>query len=216
MSVALMRSRRFAPLFWTQFLSALSDNFVKNALVMLILFQIGGQHGATLVTIAGGVLILPFFLLSGLGGELADRYDKAFMARRLKLAEIPVAGIAALGFMLHSVPLLFVALGAFGTIGALFGPIKYGILPQHLTNFAIFAHLARIHHGHAVCRLGNDPPVVGAQDDPDLVVCAQPLQPADDLGLDRHVECRRGFVGNDQSRLGAQGERDDHALTHAA
>ena len=132
MSVALMRSRRFAPLFWTQFLSALSDNFVKNALVMLILFQIGGQHGATLVTIAGGVLILPFFLLSGLGGELADRYDKAFMARRLKLAEIPVAGIAALGFMLHSVPLLFVALGAFGTIGALFGPIKYGILPVHL------------------------------------------------------------------------------------
>ncbi|MGD9669482.1 MAG: acyl-[ACP]--phospholipid O-acyltransferase [Hyphomicrobiaceae bacterium] len=132
MSVALMRTRRFAPLFWTQFLSALSDNFVKNALVMLILFQIGGQNGATLVTLAGGVLILPFFLLSGFGGELADRYDKAFVARRLKLAEIPVAGIAALGFMLHSVPLLFVALGAFGVIGALFGPIKYGILPVHL------------------------------------------------------------------------------------
>ncbi len=132
MSAALMRSRRFAPLFWTQFLSALSDNFVKNALVMLILFQIGGQNGATLITLAGGVLILPFFLLSGLGGELADRYDKAFMARRLKLAEIPVAGIAALGFVLHSVPLLFVALGAFGVIGALFGPIKYGILPVHL------------------------------------------------------------------------------------
>ena len=132
MSVALMRSRRFAPLFWTQFLSALSDNFVKNALVMLILFQIGGQHGATLVTIAGGVLILPYFLLSGLGGELADRYDKAIMAQRLKLAEIPVAAIAALGFWLHSVPILFVALGAFGVIGALFGPIKYGILPVHL------------------------------------------------------------------------------------
>ena len=132
MSVSLMRSRRFAPLFWTQFLSALSDNFVKNALVILILFQIGGQNGAILVTLAGGVLILPFFLLSGLGGELADRYDKAFMARRLKLAEIPVAGIAALGFMLHSVPLLFVALGAFGVIGSLFGPIKYGILPVHL------------------------------------------------------------------------------------
>lgn len=131
-AATLMRSRRFAPLFWTQFLSALSDNFVKNALVMLILFQIGGQHGATLITLAGGVLILPFFLLSGVGGELADRYDKALIAQRLKLAEIPVAGIAALGFMLHSVPLLFLALGAFGVIGALFGPIKYGILPVHL------------------------------------------------------------------------------------
>ena len=132
MSAALMRSRRFAPMFWTQFLSALSDNFVKNALVMLIVFQIGGTAGAQLVALAGGVFILPFFILSGLGGELADRYDKALMARRLKLAEIPVAGIAALGFVLHSVPVLFVALAAFGVIGALFSPIKYGILPVHL------------------------------------------------------------------------------------
>ena len=128
----LMRSRRFAPMFWTQFLSALSDNFVKNALVMLIVFQIGGTAGSQLVALAGGVLILPYFILSGLGGELADRHDKALMARRLKLAEIPVAGLAAFGFVLHSVPILFVALGLFGVIGALFSPIKYGILPVHL------------------------------------------------------------------------------------
>ncbi|MBL8565587.1 MAG: acyl-[ACP]--phospholipid O-acyltransferase [Hyphomicrobiaceae bacterium] len=132
MSASLLTSRRFAPLFWCQFLSALNDNFVKNALVILILYQIGGSDGATLVTLAGAVLIAPFFILSGLGGELADRYDKAFIARRLKLAEIPVALIAATGFLLHSVPVLFVALGLYGVIGALFGPIKYGILPVHL------------------------------------------------------------------------------------
>ncbi|MGE0856087.1 MAG: acyl-[ACP]--phospholipid O-acyltransferase [Hyphomicrobiaceae bacterium] len=132
MSASLMASRRFAPIFWTQFLSALNDNFVKNALVILILFKIGGSAGATLVTLAGGALIAPFFILSALGGELADRYDKALMARRLKLAEIPVAGVAALGFLLHSVPLLFLAIVLYGTIGALFGPIKYGILPVHL------------------------------------------------------------------------------------
>lgn len=132
MFASLMRSRRFAPMFWTQFLSALSDNFVKNALVMLILFQIGGTAGSQLVALAGGVLILPYFILSGLGGELADRYDKALMAQRLKLAEIPVAGLAAVGFVLHSVPILFIALGLFGVIGALFSPIKYGILPVHL------------------------------------------------------------------------------------
>jgi acyl-[acyl-carrier-protein]-phospholipid O-acyltransferase/long-chain-fatty-acid--[acyl-carrier-protein] ligase len=128
----LMTSRRFAPIFWCQLLSALSDNFVKNALVILILFQVGSSHGAALVTLAGAVLIAPFFILSALGGQLADRYDKARMAEMLKLAEIPVAGVAAAGFLLQSVPVLFVALVLFGSIAALFGPIKYGILPDHL------------------------------------------------------------------------------------
>jgi acyl-[acyl-carrier-protein]-phospholipid O-acyltransferase / long-chain-fatty-acid--[acyl-carrier-protein] ligase len=129
---SLMTAKKFAPLFWCQFFSALNDNFVKNALIVFILFQMGGDNGPALVTLAGAVLIAPFFILSALGGQLADRFDKAWMAQRLKLAEIPVAAFAALGFYLHSVPMLFVALGAFGVIGALFGPIKYGILPDHL------------------------------------------------------------------------------------
>ncbi|HKZ95909.1 MAG TPA: acyl-[ACP]--phospholipid O-acyltransferase [Hyphomicrobiaceae bacterium] len=129
---SLMTTPRFAPLFWCQFLSALNDNFVKNALVILILFKIGAATGASLVTLAGAVLVAPFFILSGIGGELADRYDKAEMAERLKRAEIPVGVVAALGFVLHSVPVLFVALALYGSIAALFGPIKYGILPVHL------------------------------------------------------------------------------------
>ncbi|WP_046862950.1 acyl-[ACP]--phospholipid O-acyltransferase [Microvirga massiliensis] len=128
----LMSSRRFAPLFWCQFFSAFNDNFLKNALVFLILFKIGGSDAEALVTLAGAVFIAPFFLLSGLGGELADRFDKALVARRLKLAEIAAASLAVLGFALHSLPILFAALFAFGTISALFGPIKYGILPDHL------------------------------------------------------------------------------------
>ena len=129
---ALITSRRFAPLFWCQFLSALNDNFVKNALVILILFKIGSESGGALVALAGAVLVAPFFLLSGIGGELADRYDKAVVAEKLKRAEIPVAIVAATGFVLQSVPLLFVALGLYGVIAALFGPIKYGILPSLL------------------------------------------------------------------------------------
>src|SRR5262249_5218607 len=70
--------------------------------------------------------------LSALGGELADRYDKAVVARRLKFSEVGIAFIAVVGFGLHSVPLLFVALFLFGVIASLFGPIKYGILPDHL------------------------------------------------------------------------------------
>jgi acyl-[acyl-carrier-protein]-phospholipid O-acyltransferase / long-chain-fatty-acid--[acyl-carrier-protein] ligase len=132
MSQSLLASRRFAPLFWCQFFSAFNDNFLKNALALLILFKIGGQSGEALVTLAGGIFIAPFFLLSAFGGELADRFDKAWVARRLKLAEIGAAAIAVAGFQLNWLALLFVALFLFGVIGALFGPIKYGILPDHL------------------------------------------------------------------------------------
>jgi len=125
-------TRRFAPLFWTQFFSAFSDNFLKNALVFLILFHIAGPDAEALITLAAAVFIAPYFFLSALGGELADRYDKAVVARRLKFSEIGIAFIAVAGFGLHSVVLLFIALFLFGVIAALFGPIKYGILPDHL------------------------------------------------------------------------------------
>jgi acyl-[acyl-carrier-protein]-phospholipid O-acyltransferase/long-chain-fatty-acid--[acyl-carrier-protein] ligase len=135
---SLMTSRKFAPLFWCQLCSALNDNFLKNALAMLILFGLGGaggatgEHGGILITVSGIVFIAPFFILSALGGELADRYDKAFIAQRIRLCEIPIAALAATGFFLHSVPILFVALGLFGVVAALFGPVKYGILPEKL------------------------------------------------------------------------------------
>jgi acyl-[acyl-carrier-protein]-phospholipid O-acyltransferase / long-chain-fatty-acid--[acyl-carrier-protein] ligase len=132
MSSSLLMTRRFAPLFWTQFFSAFSDNFLKNALVFLILFHIGGADAEALITLAAAVFIAPYFFLSALGGEFADRYDKAVVARRLKFSEIGIAIIAVIGFSLHSVVLLFIALFLFGVIAALFGPIKYGILPDHL------------------------------------------------------------------------------------
>ncbi len=129
----LMSSRRFAPLFWAQFCSALNDNILKNALVILILFGAASGHGDSLVTFAGAVFIFPFFVLSALGGELADKYVKSVVARRLKFAEIFAACFAAAGFFMHSVPLLFVALALFGVVAALFGPVKYGILPDQLS-----------------------------------------------------------------------------------
>jgi acyl-[acyl-carrier-protein]-phospholipid O-acyltransferase / long-chain-fatty-acid--[acyl-carrier-protein] ligase len=132
MSSSLLTTRRFAPLFWCQFFSAFNDNFLKNSLVFLILFKMAGQGSEALITLAGAIFIFPFFILSAIGGEIADRYDKAFVAQRLKFIEIAVAAIAILGFWLHSVPVLFTALFLFGVISALFGPIKYGILPDHL------------------------------------------------------------------------------------
>lgn len=128
----LMTSRRFAPLFWTQFLSAFNDNFLKNTLVFLILFTLSAEKAASLVTLAGAIFMLPFLLLSALGGELADRFDKGVMAERLKRAEIAAALLSVVGLFLSSITVLMIALFLFGVISALFGPVKYGILPDHL------------------------------------------------------------------------------------
>jgi acyl-[acyl-carrier-protein]-phospholipid O-acyltransferase/long-chain-fatty-acid--[acyl-carrier-protein] ligase len=126
----LLASRRFGPLFWTQFLSAFSDNFLKTSIVFLILQTMPGN--GSLVTLAGGIFMAPFFILSALGGELADRHDKARLAQRLKLAEFGAVAVAIAGFMLQSLPVLFAALFLFGVVAALFGPVKYAILPDLL------------------------------------------------------------------------------------
>ena len=143
----LMTSRRFMPLFFCQFFAALNDNFVRNVLVFLILFSAATTHGPALVSLAGAIFIAPFFLLSALGGEMADKYDKALVTRRLKLAEIGVAAIAGAGFALQSIPLLMTALGLTGALSALFGPIKYGILPEHLETRELAAGNALIEAG---------------------------------------------------------------------
>jgi acyl-[acyl-carrier-protein]-phospholipid O-acyltransferase / long-chain-fatty-acid--[acyl-carrier-protein] ligase len=141
MSSSLLTTRRFAPLFWTQFFAAFSDNFLKQALIFLVLFKIAGPTAHVLVTLAPAVFIFPYFFLSAFGGEMADRYDKAYVAQRIKFAEIGVSALAVLGFWLHTqghdtiaVSTLFFALFGFGVCGALFGPIKYGILPDHLAH----------------------------------------------------------------------------------
>ncbi len=128
----LLLSRRFAPLFWCQFFAAFNDNFLKTALVFLILFHVGHADAPALITLASAVFIAPFFFLSGLGGELADRFDKARMAQVLKFAEMFIAGLSVHGYERHSVVIMFVALAGFGIVSALFGPVKYGILPDHL------------------------------------------------------------------------------------
>jgi MFS family permease len=128
----LLLSRRFAPLFWCQFFAAFNDNFLKTALVFVILFHSDAHNAEALITFASAVFIAPYFFLSALGGELADRYDKARVARGLKFLEIFIAGLALWGYARSSLPLLFVSLFGLGVLAALFWPIKYGILPDHL------------------------------------------------------------------------------------
>jgi len=128
----LLLSKSFLPLFLCQFFSAFNDNLLKNGLIALVVYVLARENTASLVQFAGAIFILPSFLLSGIGGQLADHYDKALIAKRLKFAEVFAALLSATGFYFHSVPLLMGALGFFGSIAALFGPIKYGILPDQL------------------------------------------------------------------------------------
>src|SRR4030095_7532645 len=100
----LLSSLRFAPLFWSQFCSALNDNVLKNALVIMLLYGVATEEGAPLVTLAGAVFTFPFFVLSALGGELADKFVKMTVARRLKFAEIFAAGVGAARVYIHVIP----------------------------------------------------------------------------------------------------------------
>ena len=130
----LLRTRRFLPLFATQFLGAFNDNLYKSAMVILVTYAIYNDETkeATFNAIAGGLFILPFFLFSALAGQLADSIDKARIIRIVKTAEIAIMIGGAAGLLLHNVPLLLLALFAMGVHSSFFGPIKYAILPQHL------------------------------------------------------------------------------------
>lgn len=131
----LLQSRRFLPLFLTQFLGAFNDNVYKNALIILITFQgtsVYGLESNMLVVVSGGIFILPFFIVSATGGQLADKYEKSMLTQRVKLLEIVIMSFAVIGFYLNSVPMLMALLFLMGTQSTLFGPLKYGILPQHL------------------------------------------------------------------------------------
>jgi acyl-[acyl-carrier-protein]-phospholipid O-acyltransferase/long-chain-fatty-acid--[acyl-carrier-protein] ligase len=123
------------PLFVTQFLGALNDNIFKNAMVVLIAWRLAsaaGMNAQIMVTVAAGVLILPFFLFSATAGLFADKHNKAGLIRYIKFAEIIIMSAGAVGFYFGSVPMLMVVLFLMGTQSTFFGPIKYGILPDQL------------------------------------------------------------------------------------
>ncbi|MFQ5481466.1 MAG: acyl-[ACP]--phospholipid O-acyltransferase [Nitrospinaceae bacterium] len=131
----LLKTRRFLPLFCTQFLGAFNDNLYKNALVILITFtaaEKAGLNAQILVTAAAGIFIFPFFLFSATAGRLADKFDKARIIRIIKGTEIIIMVGASLGFYLENVWFLMTVLFLMGGQSAFFGPLKYSILPDHL------------------------------------------------------------------------------------
>ena len=131
----LLRERRFAPFFWTQFLGAGNDNVYKNALIIFVAFhaaRLTTLDPNALVNLAGAVFIAPFVLLSATSGQIADKVEKSRLIRWIKLFEIAIMVVGLAGFWRQSLTLMFTALALLGIHSALFGPVKYAILPQHL------------------------------------------------------------------------------------
>jgi MFS family permease len=132
----LMREKRFLPFFCTQFLGALNDNVFKTALITMAVFHTADLttlNGTAVATLLPGIFILPFFLFSATAGQIADKYEKSQLIRLVKIFEVVLMLIAALGFLVHMFWLLVLALLMMGMHSTLFGPVKYAYLPQHLT-----------------------------------------------------------------------------------
>lgn len=130
---SLLFERRFGPYFATQFLGAFNDNVFKNALLLLVAFHAAERFTLSsdvIINLSAGLFVLPFFLFSGIAGQLADKYEKSRLIRGVKLLEIGIMLAAAVALVLDQVAVLIGLLFLMGVQSSLFGPVKYGLLPQ--------------------------------------------------------------------------------------
>src|ERR1700733_6755 len=170
--MSLITSRRLGPLCLTQACGAFNDNLVKNAMVVLAIFKLGAG-GAGLAALAGALFIAPYALLSATAGQLADRFDKSRLIQATKAAEILLMALAAYAFIANSVPGLLAVLFGLGVQATMFGPLKYGILPDLLRDEELIAgnglieastflaNLAGTVAGGALALLDAGPTIVG-------------------------------------------------------
>jgi acyl-[acyl-carrier-protein]-phospholipid O-acyltransferase / long-chain-fatty-acid--[acyl-carrier-protein] ligase len=143
-------TKRFLPLFVTQFLGAFNDNFLKNALVVLITYRLASQTGDNpqiLVALAAALFILPYFLFSATSGQLADKIERSRIARTVKIVEICLMILAAIGFHYSNTWFLMAVLFGMGVHSTFFGPIKYSLLPQHLKEKELLSGNAYVEAG---------------------------------------------------------------------
>ena len=131
---ALLRQRRFAPFFWTQFSGAANDNLFKFAFTVMVTYQlqVGWLPPALAGLVIGALFILPFLLFSATSGQLADKYDKRRLINFVKWFEVGIMALAAWGFFSADIPILLACVFLMGLHSTLFGPVKFAYLPQHL------------------------------------------------------------------------------------
>jgi len=148
---SLLRQRRFAPFFWTQFFGAFNDNVFKTALLTILTYDAlnwTSMDPGFLNNLIPGLFILPFVLFSATSGQFADKFEKSRIARYIKLLEIAIMSLAAVGWMTHNLWLLIAAVVGMGLHSTLFGPVKYAYLPQQL-------HKDELIGGNGVIEMGT-------------------------------------------------------------
>jgi len=131
MSSNLLIEKRFMPFFLTQFLGAFNDNIYKNTLMIMLTYQ-ALENSALLVNISALLFILPFFLFSSLAGQIGDKFEKSKLIKIIKFFEILIMSLGATFFIIDFTYGLMAVLFLMGTQSAIFGPVKYSIIPQHL------------------------------------------------------------------------------------
>jgi len=156
---ALLRERRFAPFFWTQFLGAFNDNLFKFAFTVMVTFHAAANSAmnpALVVNLIAGLFILPFLLFSATSGQIADKYDKRRIAIFVKTLEVAIMILAGYGFIARNVPVLLACTFLMGLHSTIFGPVKYAFLPQALTERELTGGNAMVEMGTFVAILvGN-------------------------------------------------------------
>jgi 1-acyl-sn-glycerol-3-phosphate acyltransferase len=154
----LLAERRFGPFFSVQFLGAMNDNIFKQALVILLAYQTASftsMSSDTLQNLAQALFILPFFLFSATAGQLADKYEKSSLITATVVLELGVMALGAAGLFMKSLPLLLAALFLGGVQSALFGPVKYAILPQQLRDSELVGGNALVETGTSIAILAG-------------------------------------------------------------
>ena len=156
----LLGQRRFAGLFYTQFLGAFNDNVFKAALSLIFVYSglVAAEATDVFVNAAAGLFILPFFLFSAVAGQIADKYEKSQLVRWIKIGEVVIALFGGLAVYSGNVYAMLAVLFLLGVQSAFFGPLKYSILPQHLAPEELIGGNAQIEMGTFVSMIGFSVP----------------------------------------------------------
>ncbi|WP_413853511.1 MFS transporter [Candidatus Ruminimicrobium bovinum] len=140
--IKVLFSRSYIYFYISQFLGTFNDNFFRIALIIFLIFTPLSLSLNTRYIIASfliALFMLPSLLFSAVAGEIADKYEKDYLIRRIKFLQLIVALIAVIGFTVSNIWILLICIFLMGTLSALLGPIKFSILPEILEKDKLIA-----------------------------------------------------------------------------
>ncbi len=136
---SLICNRGFMSLLTCESLSSFNVTLFKIVLIFLSTQQLTNSQDSGLVTLIAALFIAPTILFSGLGGALADHFNKRHVLMASKIAECIIMGLGVMAFALNKMPLLLGVLFLMAIQTSLNGPAKYGIIPEIIKDAGLIA-----------------------------------------------------------------------------